>query len=160
VSHTRASFVLAIISPSDRSSASWHMRAGRRTEGPNIANVDGPKAEVMALSAVAATIAEYKRALATNDFADEMSLDARERVLVIGTADQTLTHASPYHRLEASSYGGRRAMSDGIFNLIAGPDRLINKEVRTRSTGLHCSCCWCRRSRRSHSRSRSCRCWH
>ncbi len=90
----------------------------------------------MALSAVAATIAEYKRALATNDFADEMTLDPRERALVTGTADHTLTYASPHHQLEASNYGGRRSTSDGIFNLIAGPDRFINKEVRARSAGL------------------------
>ena len=116
----------------DKFLARGRARAGRRTEGPNIKNVDGPNAEVMALSAVAETIAEYKRALATNDFKDEMCLDARERTLVVGTADHALasTYMSPSRRLEASSIVGRRSTADGIFNLIAGPDRFISKEVR------------------------------
>ena len=130
-------------------------RAGRRTEGENIPNVDGPSAEVMALSAVADTIAEYKRALATNDFKDEMSLDPRERALVIGTADHaTLTYASPRRHLDAGSIGGRRAMSDGIFNLIAGPDRFISKEVRFAAVSRRGRCALDRLV----SRATSCRC--
>lgn len=91
--------------------------------------MDGPNADVMALSAVADTIAEYKRALATNDFTDEMSLNPRERTLVIGTDDHAFSYASPHRQLDGTNVMGTRSMSEGIFNLIAGPDRLISKEV-------------------------------
>lgn len=95
-------------------------------EGPNVENVDGPNTEVMTLSAVAATMAEYKRALANDDFSAAMSLDEREVALLVGSDD----HArSPSTTL---SMGGASKKGRGIFSKLAGTDRLISKEVRRR----------------------------
>lgn len=106
---------------------------GRQVEGRNVDNEPGPNADVMALSAVADTIAEYKRALARDDFKVEMSLDDRERAVLVGTDDHAMSYASPGRRLTLNSTSRRRSASDGIFNLIAGPDHEISKEVRAPS---------------------------
>ena len=51
-------------------------------------NTGGPTAEVMAVSALGATIAEYKRALASNDFKEAMTLDEHELTLLIGSDER------------------------------------------------------------------------
>jgi len=89
-------------------------------------NTGGPTAEVMAVSALGATIAEYKRALASNDFKEAMTLDEHELTLLIGSDERA--HGLGSTRRHSSSR--RQTMSTGIFSHIAGSDRLISKEVR------------------------------
>ena len=80
----------------------------------------------MAVSALGATIAEYKRALASNDFKEAMTLDEHELTLLIGSDERA--HGLGSTRRHSSSR--RQTMSTGIFSHIAGSDRLISKEVR------------------------------
>ena len=89
-------------------------------------NTGGPTAEVMAVSALGATIAEYKRALASNDFKEAMTLDEHELTLLIGSDERA--HGLGSTRRHSSSR--RQTMSTGIFSHIAGSDRLISKGVR------------------------------